>query len=408
MRSRRLARLASPLLFVLLFGCDPYGREGEFIAGPVDAVNFPPEYLGHLGLSGNRLAAGQGTYVAARAFVGGAPLGHYLFSFPPAQLAAATVADPARPLNVPPLSPAVTFNTAYVFDPPGTANPFPSAAACQKPSPDYTYTLTDLNRAGDQALRAAAIAGDGINYSEQGNIFTQLPAVNPPGYLQGALPTTNYAPVVAETPVASNGIPCQSIKSEKTLQTGRATISDPDNRYLAWAVVDPSAGVYRYTSTGADAPGANLRGGIPRGGVGLQKWGWFNHYLLSYIDGGYIPVQAGRMVPQVLYLPDRVSTGNSGVGRGYDVLQAARTLAGGAPNPQYSPVCQIRIYRPATPQPVNSLPTTEAAILTTYGPYPGARLSDPGPADLTSCPPGSPAGSQCAIPRYIYCLQTTQ
>lgn len=384
-----LRRAALCFALFVLSGCDPYGggREGEFNAGPVDAVNFPPEYLG---VGGDRLRAGSGTFVASRAFVGGQPLGYYLFSFPPVQIGAV---DPLR-LD----SPALGFPTAYVFDP-GTSSPFPTEAQCQKPSPDYRYTLTDPNRASDPILRAAAIAGDGINYGEQGNIFTLLPAVSPPGYVQGVIPTTRYAPIVSQTPVRSAGQPCQSIKSEKTLQSSRNVgVEAPDGRYLAWAIIDPSAGVYTYLSTGPNAPGTSLRGGIPRGGVGLQNWGWFDHYLLAYLDGGYIPTQTvgGNLVAvaQTLYLPDRVAgSATVGPGRGYDVLQARRNQAG------YSPICRIRIYTPPNPA---ALPTDETTILLlgTRDPTAGTPPNPP-----TTCPAGAPAGSICAAPRFVYCLQ---
>ena len=51
---------------------------------------------------------------------------------------------------------------------------------------------------------------------------------------------------------------------------------------MAWLIIDPAAAVYKFT----DDP-QRLRG------LELQKWGWFNRYLLAYLDGGYIPTMPG-------------------------------------------------------------------------------------------------------------------
>src|SRR5207248_1056337 len=95
-------------------------------------------------------------------------------------------------------------------------------------------------------------------------------------------------------------------------------------------------------------------------GVGLQRWGWFNRYLLAYLDGGYIPttveqVMGGtammptmksvtRMKPQRLFIPRivRMATGMgmaAGMrGAGYDVIEFRRG------QPGYSPLCQVWVY----------------------------------------------------------------
>jgi hypothetical protein len=392
MSFRSVTPLTIPLL-MFLCSCDPYqGRDGEYNAGPVDPVNFPPEYIGYLGNNGSRLTAGQGTFVASQAFIGGQATGDYVFSFPAAQTNLA-----ATPTN-----PNVVFSNAYVFDPPGGASAFPASYPCQKPSADYTYTLTNLDRSMNPNLRASAQPGDGVNYSEQWNIFTALPVVSGNGYVAGTLATTNYAPVVSEVPVTSNNANCQSVKSQQTLQSTTAvTVGAPDGRLLAWAIVDPSAGVYTYQSVGANAPGTTLRGGIPAGGVGLQRWGWFKHYLLAYLDGGYIPVTGGNMVAQTLYIPDRIAAASPtpvGPGRGYDVLQFARGQAG------YTPVCRVMIYHPTAALAVAALPKDENTILTTL-PVTGPPTT-PTQTPVTSfCPVGSPTGSICNAPTFVYCLQ---
>src|SRR4051812_40322892 len=79
----------SSILFALalgaLAGCNVYERrQGEYNAGPVDPVTFPPEYLG---AGGNRQRPGSGTFTALRAYAQGDPIEYYMFSFPSRQLA---------------------------------------------------------------------------------------------------------------------------------------------------------------------------------------------------------------------------------------------------------------------------------------------------------------------------------
>jgi hypothetical protein len=324
---------------VLLFssGCNPYERRsGEYDAGPDDPSKFPAAYLG----AGGDAKLGGGVFAASAAFVDGNPVGYYPFPFSNAQLAAA---DPLA------LGAAFATPPAYVFDP-AASDPFPTTARCTPPA-KYVY---DPQR-------------DGIHYDQEGNVFTALPA------------DASYVPLVAEVPVTSNGEPCQSIKSSDTLVQSplvvvplqpppKGSAADalpsgvPDGKLVAWALVDPSATVL-----------------FPDGSVdkqtflGPQKFGWYNHYLTQYLDGGYVPTMGGELVTQTLYVPTLVpGTDMSGApaptptmgapGSGYDVLQAARGTAG------YSPICRVMTFVPADPM---NPPTSEAAIdMTTVMPAP--------------------------------------
>src|SRR5438874_1727569 len=121
----------------------------------------------------------------------------------------------------------------------------------------------------------------------------------------------------------------------------------------------------------ADMAGVDLG---PASGLGPQKIGWFDHYLLTYLDGGYVPTasvvvpgMAGNpdtivvhIIAQNVYFPTAVPTTlPSGVvvpragklGSGYDVLDARRG------EPGYSPLCHVFSFVP--PDPLH--PPTNAA-----------------------------------------------
>jgi hypothetical protein len=322
---------------LLLSGCNPYERRsGEYSAGPVDVSQFPAAYLG----AGGDAKLGGGVFKAADAFVDGNKVGYYAFPFSQAQLAAD---DPLA------IGDAFATPPAYAFDP-GASDPFPSKPRCTPPA-SYVY---DGQR-------------DGIHYDDQGNVFTALPT------------DASYVPLVAEVPVQSNGEPCQSIKSSDTLVQSPLVVAPlqappkgsaadalpsgvPDGKLIAWALVDPSAQVL-FPDGSVD----------PTTFLGPQKFGWYNHYLTQYLDGGYAPTMGTELVAQTLYVPTLVpGTDMNGApapvptmgepGQGYDLLDAARGSAG------YSPICSVMTFVPADPM---NPPTSVATIdMTTLMPAP--------------------------------------
>ena len=411
-----------PVLVVLAAACNPYDyQQGEFNAGPVDAANFPKPYQG-VGADPNvpGYFAGKGSFTEIRAFINGANAGYYTFPFTKTQLSA------SDPLLLPsdtkkqPMSP-----TAYVFDP-APPSPFPPSQKCIAPA-GYTYDPYDRN--------------NDMRLDEQSNIFTLLPlATEKPGQAS----TFEYIPVVSEVAVSADGLACQSIKSDATLNKVLKN-QNPTGKFLLWAIIDPSSGVYRVGQTSTmtlpdGSPNPNYSPGIL-----VQHWGWFGHYYLAYIDGGYIPKQpvsgGARMTTQQLYIPLRITPagvrcgsvtcqagqvcanntcqsctanrpttadacptgerccpspqtcinpGASGTcadlgkaGQGYDVLQFKRS------DDNYSPVCEVRQYSllvgsPARPPLVSELPKSSAAIL-----------------PLNPQQPTTDSG----IDRYVYCPQ---
>jgi hypothetical protein len=347
------ARLA---LFVMVScstvcGCDPYERQqGEFNAGPVDPAYFPLAYLGTgaspIGGPYGR-QSGLGRFVEIKAYVDQQAVGYFSFPFTTAQLAAA---DPLRLLdNGKPYAP-VPVAMAYVFDP-LPPRPFPTATRCTTP-PNYHYD----RRTED------------VRLDEQGNIFTRLPSATE---VPGVASTFSYVPIVSEFPVSASGMPCQSIKSERTLLKKLGT-PFASARYLLWPIIDPASGVYRF----GENPSAPYGSSDYASGLGIQSLGWFQQYFLAYLDGGYLPTDdlmvteqmitkpIVRMRTQRIYVPrslvqPSMGTAAPGVlGAGYDVLQFQPGQAG------YSPVCQVWSYSTgATAVPVAMLPQSEAAIL---------------------------------------------
>lgn len=333
-----------------LVACNPYDRySGEVNAGPVDPVGFPAECLG---AGGDHLNQGTGAFVPAAALAHGTPVEYFQFNFSAKQLAGKPLSLQSKGAPNLKLAPP-----AYIFDP-GSSDPLPTSPTC-KPQP------------------GTALAGDVPN-NEQGTIFTSLPAGS---YAQGVASSTSYIPVVSEVPVISHGETCQEIKSETTLVSAAnvslttapnalgKSLGVPNGQYAAFAVIDPGAAVFH-----AD-------GATPATGLGLQHWGWYGRYLLAYLNGGYIPMSGGSMVPQTLYYPrsnvtDATGTGPGAQGAGYDVLDAVRGEAG------YSPVCAVMTYDAGGTLAVADLPQSAADINTKFGP---TLLPD--------------------VPAYIFCLQ---
>jgi hypothetical protein len=200
---------------------------------------------------------------------------------------------------------------------------------------------------------------------------------------------------------------------------GQVHIDDPaQNAYLAWPIIDVSAGVYRVGQSPSD-PANN--------GWTVQQLGWYNQYIVAYIDGGPIrtvtynalscdpnkpdpnpspnpcnAVPAGLLKPnyptpglpitelvtQSLYYPSSAvlpsasaknpTTGPANQGVGFDVLERVRADA------SYSPVCAVYSYdtgatamAPDSPQ---TLPTDAATIVSKYS-------------------------KTLKLQKYIYCLQ---
>jgi hypothetical protein len=301
---------------ILLVACDPHERRsGEYYAGAVDPAAFPAAYLG---AGADPARSRSGTVVAFAARAQGVAAPYYAFALSDAQAAAAdplalAVVGVGAGAGVPGGdAAAIPVPLAYVFD------PTLAAPRCTPPR-GYAY---DAQR-------------DAYRLDDQGPVFTALPAAG-------------YAPVVAELPVTSNGEGCQSIKSAATLATASDVVVDaggPDGRFLAWAIVDPSAEV-RFPDGHLD----------PDDGLGPQKLGWFDHYLVTYLDGGVVPTRTDaavvRVVPQNLYVPTaipvtlpsgEVVTGAGALGSGFDLLDAARG------EPGYSPLCHVFSFAPADP-----------------------------------------------------------
>jgi hypothetical protein len=303
-----------------LGACDPYEDFGDesLSLGAVDPLNFPPA---NLGAGGNRTRPGNGSFEEIPAWVGGTPVGYFRYALPATTMVMGGM--PVVPASV---------SRVYAFD-----------ATPAQPVPDKNDCTPPPGWKPDPRL-------DDVNYEQQGNIFTALPTAT---YNPGVAAASTYIPVVAQAPVQSGGQVCQRIKSSKGLEKALGMLPGPGNDQLAWLIIDPAAGVYPF-----DADETH-------NGLGLQKWGWYNRYLLAYLDGGYLPVMqmdtVRLMRPQRLYLPRSPVMGAMGpvqaqVGQGLDVLTARRGQDG------YSPLCEVMTYDLGMAVPPDMLPRDAAAI----------------------------------------------
>ncbi|HEY0715781.1 MAG TPA: hypothetical protein VGF45_24065 [Polyangia bacterium] len=329
--------------------------------GAVDPVNFP---AANLGTGGDRTKAGLGSLSEIKAFVGGQEIGYFRYAVnTPANR------DPLRVLENGQPYAGVATPPVYAFDP-SDDKPVPDNNPCQKP-PGYSY---DARR-------------DAVHYDQQGNVFTALPTAT---YMPGIAAATQYVPVVAEIAMLSGNVPCQKLKSEKAILGGLSSRPERSGKYLAWLIVDPAAAIY---------PKEDPMGANGDTGIGLQRWGWYQRYLLAYLDGGYVPTAESeimegpmgmqvtkkvvRMRTQRLYLPrtpvmNGMTMAAANLGEGYDVLAAKRGSNG------YSPLCEVVTYDTGMPIPAAMLPKDGATIEAMFGPV---------------MPATAP------LPRYVYCLQ---
>jgi hypothetical protein len=159
----------------------------------------------------------------------------------------------------------------------------------------------------------------------------------------------------------------------------------PDGQFLAFAIIDPGAAVYDYTQNpivnGVGPPASPPTDGGTTG-LGLQHWGWYGQYLVSYLNGGYIPMSGDNIVPQNLYYPTYTYTdGGEGalsgaIGQGLDVLDAVPGQAA------YSPVCQVLTFNAGAVANEGALPTSASTIASSFA---------------SSITPGTPP--------FIFCLQ---
>ncbi len=346
--------------------CDPYSsRVGQYNAGPVDPIAFPPENLGltRTASFAGRYRSGTGRFRAISAFLSATEKVDY-FRF-------AAPAPTPRPATFSPFAIPATAPLAYVFDPQGV-NPF-TQSACRSPT----------NYAFDQQR-------DGIRLDEQGAIFTALPTANyDPSAASAATSievpitqlggTRSYGPIVNTVPVDTNDLPCQATKSEIDLATRKDVtleLSEPNpsnqrrigigsGRYAAAAIIDPGAPVYdSIFEAGKEGNGTKT----PQG-LGLQRWGWFNQFLLAYIEGGYIPtvdvMGKPQFKPQRIFVPGKIldskmMPATGAVGSGYDVMEFKRGIDG------YSPLCQVVTYETAMPVQTAMLPKSAADIVTNF------------------------------------------
>lgn len=353
---RSLSGLPGPLLLLAAASCSPYDRYiGEVNAGAVDPSKFPTAYLGD---DADPKQAGTGKFHPIVAKVNGQQVGYYRFPLPAAQARA------PDPLVVSALSPAL----AYLFDPP-VSGAYPATYRCRVPAERELRPENCPRSTSDSPYVTPPDPCPGYRFDPRVDAF-RYDVQNP---IVTALPdSAGYIPIVNEVPVTTNDLVCQSVKSEDTLlETPGVKVPVlppapgtfmgksrgwPSGRYFAWALIDPAAEVLTLNDKGQEV------GEYDRDrskGFGPQRFGWWNKFMVAYLDGGQIPRQIladkdqVKLRAQRLYYPTAVAElddkGNKiGVldGEpfvGNDLLEGARG------SDAYSPLCQVFSYDSADP-----------------------------------------------------------
>ncbi len=365
-----MKKFVKMMVSMVAFGaCGIYPNwTGEFNAGPVDPATFPPPYLGVGGVTNK---AGTGSFTEIAAFSEDQKIGYYSFPFA-TTITASTSSKPPDALliesNGAPVSAMPTINT-YVFDAasPGS-NPYPTTAKCDIPG-GYVYDRV----------------GQAFDARTQYPVFDGIPTAT---YVStsGKAASWSYEPIASEISVSAISEPCQGYKSQATVSGGDINNTKPDHNYLAWPIIDPGAAVYRVGQTATTS-----------NGITAQKYGWYNHYMVAYFNGGYIPTDSTpaadntpqlHMIAKNLYYPRSQIIAKAGgkpaagfIGQGYDIIDVPLG------DPEYSPVCKVNTYdagldASGNAPTLNELPTNSGDVLTLYG-----------------------TTVQAASPAYIYCLQ---
>jgi hypothetical protein len=351
---------------LVLAACNPYDREGDYYAGAIDPGLFPSAYVG----VGFDPQAMQGEIKPAPAStavdnVGDVGVGYFAFPVP----------DGVDPLtlkqivnNIPQDKPLV-----YVFD----GDPSKDTTKCTAPK-DYVY---------DERT-------DFVRFDHQGNIFQQRQVTTGPRRDPSALPSDpGYVPIYAEVPVNSDGEDCQGVKSAEGIVSSNHVdfpngkdsappgvntkpVGLADGKYIAMAIVDPAALVW---SPVPDGNGSITLALDPNTMLGPQRFGFYDHYLVAYIEGGYVPnttiaaadgttmsVIAKPMSlylsntqfdknkqnnPTIIYNPSApLSDGNTPIAaialRLPGVIVGSDGKSGRRGDPGYSPICQVHTYKP--------------------------------------------------------------
>lgn len=283
-----MKRLVWPSLLTataVLTACNPYNYgKGDFYAGTVDAVNYPDDYQGGT----TKTAAGTVLPVVV-ATVSGKVVVTYNLAMPQFQVDQSNILDARGNVigTVPELSLALKdVNEEYDEDGDGAADVIVQTAVTA-PNTVYTFDadsdplpLTPKCVAPKNYVFDARLEAYRKDY--QGPVFNALPSND-----ENASP---FLPYYAEVQVKTANEKCQAVKDEYDLLRskdvtvpitpaagpGDSPTPTPSGKLVAMWPINPRVDVEPADS---------------QTGWGAQKWGWYNHYLFSFIEGGYLPTQ---------------------------------------------------------------------------------------------------------------------
>jgi hypothetical protein len=224
----------------------------------------------------------------------------------------------------------------------------------------------------DQCLPDAAYDpfSDPYPSDRQYPIFSALP-LTPTG-------TTVVLPIVrvgGVTGVADN--PCNALKRTTSVEAGNyGAAPDPGAKVARlWAVIEPGAWVIPLSDTSQYKP----------------NFGWFKGLILSYFDGGKVPLNAsGNVLTMEGVVVDPAATGSS-------VLTANKViiLPFGPDEAAYSPIVRLRHFRALA----NTQPSAYTALCTSATPTGGLPpcTGAPNEVNMASAAVAAPAETLIAV-----------
>jgi len=196
-----------------------------------------------------------------------------------------------------------------------------------------------------------------------------------------ALPLTPTGTAVVLPIVRTTGVfglttnPCNALKKTASIEAGMLGAAPDDLKTNAavrlWAVIDPAAWVIPLSDTSAFQP----------------QYGWFKGLILSYLDGGKVPLNAsGNVLTMEGVVVDPAGTGSSALTANKVIIFPFTQDEAG-----YSPIVRLRHFRAAA----NTQPSAYTAICTSAVPAAGLPPCTGAPNEVNISP--LPAAAETLI-----------
>lgn len=179
--------------------------------------------------------------------------------------------------------------------------------------------------------------------------------------------TTIVLPIVRTTGVFGlTTNPCNALKKTASIEAGQFGAAPDDLAANAtarlWAVIDPAAWVIPLSDTSTFQP----------------QYGWFKGLILSYLDGGKVPLNAsGNILTMEGVVVDPAGSGSSAL-----TANKAIIFPFGPGEAGYSPIVRLRHFRAAA----NTQPSAYTSICTSAVPAGGLPPCTGAPSEVNINP----------------------